>query len=143
MPKCNNCGYEAKVDDFDAAMSVYHDLKCPKCGTTNLDTSDIAETWGYGDDNSLQTNKEKDANEILPKKTEKTTSEHLDEEVRQAIIKLCDALCSWERATSRESVLIIREQYGFCYRAVSGKPGVPDDITDSQLIENIMGDNST
>ena len=59
--------------------------------------------------------------------------EHPDEDVRQAIVRLCDALCSWERATSRESVLIIRERGGFCYRAVSGKPNISDDITDEQL----------
>jgi len=66
--------------------------------------------------------------------------EHPDADVRQAIVKLCDALCSWERATSRESVLIIREQGGFCYRAVSGKPGVPDDITDEQLKRYILNE---
>ena len=60
--------------------------------------------------------------------------EHPDSEVRAAIIRLNDALCMWERGTSRESVLIIREQGGFVYRSVSGKPNVPDDITDDQLM---------
>ena len=59
--------------------------------------------------------------------------QHLDKEVQKAIIRLNDALCTWERATSRESVLIIREQGGFVHRSVSGKPGVPDDVTDEQL----------
>ena len=59
--------------------------------------------------------------------------EHLDKEVQKAIIRLNDALCTWERATSRESILIIREQGGFVHRSVSGKPNVPVDITDDQL----------
>lgn len=59
--------------------------------------------------------------------------QHLDENVQKAIIRLNDALCTWERATFRESVLIIREQGGFVHRSVSGKPNVPEDITDEQL----------
>lgn len=62
--------------------------------------------------------------------------EHPDPEVRSAIIRLADALCMWERATSRESVMIIRER-NFVFRAMSGKPGIPDDIPDSQLMELI------
>ncbi len=58
---------------------------------------------------------------------------HPDAEVQKAIIRLSDALCSWERLTSRESVLIIRESGGFVYRAVSGKPNVPEDIEDDDL----------
>jgi len=61
--------------------------------------------------------------------------QHLDPTVQQAIIKLCDALCSWERVTSLESVLIIREQSGFVYRAMSGRPGIDEDITDAQLLD--------
>ena len=59
---------------------------------------------------------------------------HPDPEVRAAIIRLSDALCQWERSTGRESVLIIREQGGFVYRAVSGKPDVSDGIVDAQLV---------
>jgi hypothetical protein len=59
--------------------------------------------------------------------------EHIDSNVQKAIIRLSDALCSWERTTSRESVLIIREVGGFEYRAVSGKPNVPTDISDDDL----------
>ena len=60
---------------------------------------------------------------------------HPDEAVQHALTRLCDALCSWERATSRESVLILREQGGFAFRAVSGKPmdSGQDDITDDQV----------
>ncbi len=67
--------------------------------------------------------------------------EHKDENVQRALVQLNDALCSWERATSRESVLIIREQYGFVHRSVSGKP-VPqsnDDVSDDQLMNIIKG----
>jgi hypothetical protein len=64
-------------------------------------------------------------------------AEHKDSEVRSAIIRLNDALCTWERSTGIESVLIIREQRGFVYRSVSGKPDVPEDVTDEQLKELI------
>lgn len=39
-----------------------------------------------------------------------TFMERPDPEVRKAIVRLADALCSWERSTGRESVLIIRKQ---------------------------------
>ena len=68
--------------------------------------------------------------------------EHRCGEVRKALVRLNDALCSWERATSVESVLIIREQGGFVHRSVSGKP-LPDevceDITDANMFKNIIG----
>ncbi|KKL67392.1 hypothetical protein LCGC14_2135440 [marine sediment metagenome] len=66
--------------------------------------------------------------------------EHRDAEVRKAIIRLNDALCMWERGTSVESVLIIREQGGFVHRSVSGKPGVPPDVSDAHLFKNILND---
>lgn len=62
---------------------------------------------------------------------------HSDGDVQQAITRLSDALCTWERATGIESVLIIRER-NFVYRAVNGKPSVPDDLTDSEIIETIL-----
>ena len=40
-PICEECGFTASPDEFDASISAYHDLKCPKCGTTNID-------WDYG-----------------------------------------------------------------------------------------------
>ena len=58
--------------------------------------------------------------------------QHPDKEVQAAITRLSDALCTWERNTGRESVMIIREN-GFCFRAISGKPNVPDDISDEQI----------
>lgn len=65
----------------------------------------------------------------------RSDTEHPDREVSAAITRLCDALCTWERNTGRESVLIIREQGGFCFRAVSGKPNVPADIEDARLVD--------
>ena len=62
-----------------------------------------------------------------------TYMEHPDKEVQSAIIRLSDALCEWERNTGRQSILIIREQGGFVFRADSGKPNIPDDITDEQV----------
>jgi hypothetical protein len=59
--------------------------------------------------------------------------EHLDREVRAALIRLNDALCSWERSTGRQSILILREQGGFEHRSASGKPSIPDDIPDETL----------
>lgn len=64
---------------------------------------------------------------------------HPDNDVQQALIRLDDALCSWERNTGRESVLILREVGGFVHRAVSGKPDVPEDIPDVELVCNILG----
>jgi len=65
---------------------------------------------------------------------------HPDSAVRQAIVRLCDALCSWERNTGRRSALVIREQGGFCFRAASGKPGIPEDILDENFIAVESGD---
>jgi len=62
---------------------------------------------------------------------------HKSHDVTKAIIHLNDALCTWERTTGLESVLILREQGGFVHRSVSGKPGAPDDVTDQELINII------
>ncbi len=68
-----------------------------------------------------------------------TFRQHPDPDVKQALVRLTDALCTWERNTGRESVLILREVGGFVYRAVSGKPDVPDDVSDDQLMKIIEG----
>lgn len=62
---------------------------------------------------------------------------HPDRDVEQALTRLSDALCTLERSTGRQSVLIVREQGGFVYRAMSGKTGIPDDVTDEQLKKTI------
>ena len=63
--------------------------------------------------------------------------EHPDTEVQKALIRLNDALCTWERNTGRESVLIIREQGGFEFRSVSGKPTTVD-VPDEDLFNVIL-----
>ncbi|MDD5705966.1 MAG: hypothetical protein PHR35_08580 [Kiritimatiellae bacterium] len=63
--------------------------------------------------------------------------EHPFQEINRALTVLNDALCKWERFTGHQSVLILREQGGFVHRSVSGKPGVPEDRTDAELMEII------
>lgn len=53
---------------------------------------------------------------------------HPSRDVEIAIVRLCDALCAWERGTGIESVLVIRER-GFIFRAQSGKP-ISDSMSD-------------
>lgn len=61
--------------------------------------------------------------------------QHPDPEVDHAITRLLDALTQWERATGRSSVLILREtNSSFRVRAVDGKPNIPDDVEDAQLL---------
>lgn len=57
--KCQRegCGYEGHPDTFGGCMTPYHDLRCPKCGTTNVDTSEILKEdpiYGYGENNCLK-----------------------------------------------------------------------------------------
>lgn len=61
------------------------------------------------------------------------TMEHPSEHVQAALVRLNDELCSWERSTGRQSILILREQGGFEYRSASGKPNIPDYIEDELL----------
>lgn len=63
--------------------------------------------------------------------------EHPSTEVQTAIVRLCDALCSWERSTGRESVLILREVGGYEFRAASGKTNVPADLPDDLLMATV------
>ena len=55
------CGFEGPVEEFPGCLTSYHDMCCPKCGTTRVDTSNINLDWkqrgmiyGYGDHNSLE-----------------------------------------------------------------------------------------
>lgn len=52
---CRGCGFSAHPDKFDISISLYHDLRCPKCKTTDID-------WTYGSykDNTLVTDPIKD-----------------------------------------------------------------------------------
>lgn len=67
MPKCEmeDCGYVGTTKEFaDAGQehpTVYHDLRCPKCYTTAVDSSDTFTEWasqgkvyGYGRNNTLK-----------------------------------------------------------------------------------------
>ena len=67
-----------------------------------------------------------------------STFNHLDGDVQKALVDLSTALVQWERATGRQSVLILREEPDFVCRLNSGKPGVPDDVLDSQLLGIIL-----
>lgn len=64
-------------------------------------------------------------------------TQHPDEDVNAALIRLNDALCMWERSTGRNSVLIIREEGGWQHRSMSGKPDVPEDVTDERLLSTV------
>ena len=68
MPKCNrpDCGFEGQPSTFKGSPSLYHDFVCPKCGTTDIDTTDVYEAWldwgktySYGKGNTLDTSEEK------------------------------------------------------------------------------------
>jgi predicted RNA-binding Zn-ribbon protein involved in translation (DUF1610 family) len=60
---CNGCGFEGPPNKFKGCASYHHDLRCPQCGTTDIDTTAINRAWaergeryGYGDDNFLLDN---------------------------------------------------------------------------------------
>lgn len=60
IAKCTKCGYSAHPDRFNTSFTPYHDLKCPKCGTTEIDTTLIKKAWSrdglvyhYGENNTL------------------------------------------------------------------------------------------
>lgn len=48
---CLQCGFSANPEEFSACLSAYHDLRCPECGTTNIDW-----TCGKYKDNTLVLN---------------------------------------------------------------------------------------
>jgi len=54
------CNFEGPASMFEMAVNVHHDFCCPKCGTTNIDTSELniawearGEAYGYGDRNTM------------------------------------------------------------------------------------------
>lgn len=66
--------------------------------------------------------------------------EHPDREVRESLIRLTDALCMYERKTGKRNVLILKQSDGFGeggyhFRALDGKPGIPNEITDEALLK--------
>lgn len=32
---CNSCGFKDTIDKYHLSMSVYSDIRCPECGSTN------------------------------------------------------------------------------------------------------------
>lgn len=60
-------------------------------------------------------------------------AEHPDPEVQQALVRLNDALCQWERSTGRASALILIDG-DFTMRCVSGIPSHIDDITNGAFL---------
>lgn len=68
---------------------------------------------------------------------------HEDPEVEQALIRLLDRLCQWERATSRRSTLILIPALPDekIVIAQDGKPLPHDfDITPEQIVANAMAE---
>ena len=65
---------------------------------------------------------------------------HPNEDVQRALVQLNDALCTWERSTGRQSVLILREEGGWSHRSQSGKP-LPsslDDVPDCAILDQTV-----
>jgi len=56
---------------------------------------------------------------------------HPSEDVNAALVRLNDALCTWERNTGHETALIVRGA-GWQHRSLSGKP-ISDSIADEEL----------
>jgi len=57
---------------------------------------------------------------------------HPCEDVNAALVRLNDALCTWERSTGLETVLIVRGAK-WQHRSMSGKP-MSDSISDEELM---------
>lgn len=43
MPKCqrDDCGFEGHADELKPCFGVYHDMRYPECGTTDVDTENL------------------------------------------------------------------------------------------------------
>ncbi|NOT66369.1 MAG: hypothetical protein HOP06_10165 [Methylotenera sp.] len=64
---------------------------------------------------------------------------HQDQKIQKTLTELNDMLCSWERDTGRQSVLVLREQGGFEHRSMSGKPIESDaGLTDAMMFDAIL-----
>jgi len=37
MATCRQCGFSASPEDFEVCLSAYNDLRCPECGTTDVE----------------------------------------------------------------------------------------------------------
>jgi hypothetical protein len=63
---------------------------------------------------------------------------HPSEPVRIALLNLLDALCSFERSTGHENLVIVKDSTGCQYRSLSGAP-VPYHTGDHTLLELFDG----
>jgi len=54
------------------------------------------------------------------------TTPHADPRVQRALVALQDALVTFERDTRIRSVLILRQEDGFCQRLIGGRPAPPE-----------------
>jgi hypothetical protein len=61
--------------------------------------------------------------------------DHPADDVRAALVRLMDAMTTWERNTGRHSVIIIKDEVGGQYRALDARP-VPQDMPDADLLQN-------
>lgn len=60
---------------------------------------------------------------------------HPSPEVRKGLLALLDALCSWERSTGRENLLIVKDSIGCEYRSISGSGDLPKHTGDHAMLE--------
>jgi len=63
---------------------------------------------------------------------------HPSPDVRKGLLALLDALCSWERSTGREYLLIVKDAGGYGYRSLTGSP-IPEHTGDHTALELFDG----
>ena len=61
--KCLRCNHKDREYNFLPSFSPYHDVLCPKCHSSNVDTAELNKEWtdrgdkyGYGNGNVLNMN---------------------------------------------------------------------------------------
>jgi len=55
--KCNACGFSGNCTEFHFSLDHSHDVICPKCGSTKIDTSKMLEAnprYIYGSNNTIK-----------------------------------------------------------------------------------------
>jgi Zn-finger nucleic acid-binding protein len=57
---CRGCGFKNTEDEFDVSTNVNYEFICPKCGSINIDTSEInkeceecGQIYEYGKNNTI------------------------------------------------------------------------------------------
>jgi len=62
--------------------------------------------------------------------------DHPSKDVRAALIRLLDALTTWNRTTGRSNIVIVKDtvEGGLEWRSLDGSP-LPDDMTDDEALE--------